>query len=72
MEWQSCNFLTEVEKPVMEGASENEKKETQVQYRFANPKSAEEVNEMRATAVPKGRHGILYVYLECLVERENH
>ena len=55
-EWQSCNFRKKVEKPVLEGTSKNETKEvkiSQVQHRFANPKLAKEVNEIRATAVPK-------------------
>ena len=55
-EWESCNFRTEVEKSVVKGTSKNETKEvkeSQVQRRFTNPKSDEEVNEIRATAVPK-------------------
>ena len=55
-EWESCNFRTEVEKPVqVKGLAKNETNETevQVQRRFAKPKSDEEVNEMRATSIPK-------------------
>ena len=48
-----------VEKPVVKGTAKNETNEieevknSQVQRRFADPKSDEEVNEMCATFVPK-------------------
>ena len=66
MEWQCCSYFveprvtfeheaTEVEMTL--GTSKNEtKKDTKLpvqSLRFANPKSDKEVNEMRATAIPK-------------------
>ena len=54
-EWQSCNFPTPVTESTKNAVPkfENEtKKETKVQ-RFAIPKLDKEVNEIRATAIPK-------------------